>query len=118
MKYCSKCGKELVDEAVICTNCGCSVAQTNATPAYVEEDKISVGFCILAFLVPLFGLIYWAVKRSDTPRRAKAIGITALVSFILNIISSVLLIPVLSAIFAAILSEEGVAALATFAGIL
>ena len=23
MKYCSKCGKELLDEAVICPNCGC-----------------------------------------------------------------------------------------------
>jgi len=25
MKYCSKCGKELMDEAVICTGCGCPV---------------------------------------------------------------------------------------------
>lgn len=25
MKYCSKCGKELLDEAVICTGCGCAV---------------------------------------------------------------------------------------------
>ena len=26
MKYCQKCGKQLVDEAVVCTGCGCSVA--------------------------------------------------------------------------------------------
>ena len=25
MKYCTHCGKELLDEAVICVNCGCSV---------------------------------------------------------------------------------------------
>ena len=25
MKFCVKCGKELVDEAVVCTNCGCAV---------------------------------------------------------------------------------------------
>lgn len=25
MKYCSKCGKELFDEAVVCVNCGCAV---------------------------------------------------------------------------------------------
>lgn len=25
MKFCSKCGKELFDEAVICTGCGCAV---------------------------------------------------------------------------------------------
>lgn len=29
MKYCSKCGKELVDEAIICTGCGCSVQYEN-----------------------------------------------------------------------------------------
>ncbi|MBQ7096316.1 MAG: hypothetical protein IJN80_07730 [Clostridia bacterium] len=27
MKYCQKCGKELVDEAVVCTGCGCTVEQ-------------------------------------------------------------------------------------------
>lgn len=27
MKFCSKCGKEIMDEAVICPGCGCSVAQ-------------------------------------------------------------------------------------------
>ena len=25
MKYCSQCGKELVDEAVVCPSCGCAV---------------------------------------------------------------------------------------------
>ena len=24
MKFCSKCGKEIMDEAVVCPNCGCS----------------------------------------------------------------------------------------------
>ncbi|MBE7040093.1 MAG: zinc-ribbon domain-containing protein [Ruminococcaceae bacterium] len=24
MKYCSKCGKEIMDDAVICPGCGCS----------------------------------------------------------------------------------------------
>ena len=26
MKYCTHCGKELLDEAVICVGCGCSVS--------------------------------------------------------------------------------------------
>ncbi len=29
MKYCSKCGKELLDEAVICVGCGCAVGEQN-----------------------------------------------------------------------------------------
>ena len=28
MKYCSQCGKELVDEAVVCPNCGAPAAKT------------------------------------------------------------------------------------------
>lgn len=34
MKFCQKCGKELMDEAVICVGCGCPVFQTaNIQPA-------------------------------------------------------------------------------------
>ena len=31
MKYCTKCGKELFDEAVICPGCGCSTAPIPAS---------------------------------------------------------------------------------------
>ena len=34
MKYCSKCGKELLDEAVICVGCGCAVARQQGQSAY------------------------------------------------------------------------------------
>ncbi len=30
MKYCTKCGTQLYDEAVICTNCGCATGFNNA----------------------------------------------------------------------------------------
>lgn len=30
MKYCTHCGKELLDEAVICVGCGCAVSGQNA----------------------------------------------------------------------------------------
>lgn len=32
MKYCTRCGAQMVDDAVICINCGCA-AETTATPA-------------------------------------------------------------------------------------
>ena len=53
MKYCSQCGKELVDEAVVCPNCGCAVQ----APANQQEDKPSTGLNILVFLFPVIGLI-------------------------------------------------------------
>lgn len=35
MKYCAKCGKELLDEAVMCPGCGCAVGSKNQ----VAEEK-------------------------------------------------------------------------------
>ena len=38
MKFCSKCGHEMVDEAVICTNCGCAVE--NFTTPERKKQKV------------------------------------------------------------------------------
>lgn len=35
MKYCTKCGAELFDEAVICPKCGCA---TESKPTVAESD--------------------------------------------------------------------------------
>lgn len=40
MKHCSKCGKELLDEAVVCPNCGCPV--NKAAPAKKSPDEYEV----------------------------------------------------------------------------
>ncbi|MBO5883149.1 MAG: zinc-ribbon domain-containing protein [Clostridia bacterium] len=87
MKFCSHCGKEIVDEAIVCPHCGCSVVLNDVKG--LEPDEISVGFCILSALIPLFGLIYWGVKHKDTPRKAKACGITALISWGVGLIISI-----------------------------
>ena len=36
MKYCTKCGAEIMDEAVVCVHCGCS---TGYTQQNVEKDN-------------------------------------------------------------------------------
>ena len=81
MKYCSKCGKEIFEEAVICPNCGCAVEPTVNKQQNEAEDKVSVGLCILSVLIPLFGFIYWPVNHKKTPKRAQACGITAIISW-------------------------------------
>ena len=104
MKYCSKCGKELHDDAIFCTGCGCSV-DPNMMYVRKEADEISVGLCVLAFFIPIFGLIYWAIKRGETPRKANAIGLTALISWGVNFVSSVILSAVYANTFADLLSR-------------
>ncbi|MBR3553752.1 MAG: zinc ribbon domain-containing protein [Clostridia bacterium] len=77
MKYCQKCGKEIMDEAVICPGCGCAVQQ--AAPVYgavpgvqtapgipgaPESPTMATLALVFAFLIPLVGIILGAVYQS------------------------------------------------------
>ncbi len=86
MKYCQQCGSQLVDQAVVCPNCGCTVQE----PINQQEDKPSTGLNILAFLFPLVGLILYLCFQKTTPVRAKAIGKWALDGFAVGAALSIL----------------------------
>ena len=73
MKFCSHCGKEIDDNAVICPGCGCPVQSatannTAANPAFGqisnadvivdgENPKIARLALVFSFLMPIVGLI-------------------------------------------------------------
>ena len=71
MRYCSHCGTQLADEAVICPKCGCptelyrqngnsyNYAPQNgmSQPAGEQLSALSIVGFIFAFLQPLVGLI-------------------------------------------------------------
>ena len=80
MKFCQHCGKEIMDEAVVCPGCGCAVKTNNAQETEVDQS-VSGGLVVLAVLIPLFGIIYWPVKAKTRPNCAKACGIAALISW-------------------------------------
>lgn len=83
MKFCQHCGKEILDEAVICPGCGCSVQTADNTAKEVDES-ISIGLVVLAVLIPLFGIIYWPVKAKTRPRCATACGIAGIISWVIS----------------------------------
>lgn len=87
--FCSKCGFEVKDNTVVCTNCGCPISKN----AHKATDIPNIGLNILGFFVPLAGLIMFCTMIGKTPKKAKQIGLFALIGFIINII----LICVLSA---------------------
>ena len=53
MKYCTKCGHELFDEAVMCVGCGCMVAaipEAEVAPKPVDNDKKNTLSCVFNFV--------------------------------------------------------------------
>ena len=90
MKYCSKCGKEIMDEAVICPGCGC--AQENNVPGsnLGREASSNFGWSVLGFFIPIVGLILYLVWKETSPSKAKAAGYGALSGFLLSLCVSVI----------------------------
>lgn len=50
------------------------------------KDKVSVGFCILGWFIPVFGFFYFLAKRKERPECAKSVLITSLISFAINFV--------------------------------
>jgi len=90
--FCSKCGKEIHDEAVVCVHCGCELKPRITQQAI--EDVPSTGLNVLAFFFPIVGLILYLVWLDKTPIRAKSIGKWALISVIVGIVGYILLIAI------------------------
>lgn len=68
MKYCTHCGAELLDEAVICPKCGCAIGKYTSAE---EADQSShwnilcvIGFAF-SFFAALVGLILSIVGRKQ-----------------------------------------------------
>lgn len=85
MKYCIHCGKEVLDDAIICPGCGCSVQYGNGNPQQSGFSKgggngqgapsfndsysaVSILGLVFSFISPLIGLILSIVAHSDAQR--------------------------------------------------
>ncbi len=81
MAFCSNCGNEIHDEAVICPDCG--VAQKNV------NDNGGFGWGLLGCCIPLVGLILFLVWKGEKPKTAKSLIIGAGIGFALGIILNI-----------------------------
>ncbi len=78
MAFCSKCGLEVNDNADVCLNCGRFLNTVSCS----KNDKGGFGWGVLGFFIPVAGLTLWLVWKDYLPKRAKSVGIGALVSAI------------------------------------
>ena len=90
MKFCTHCGKEIMDEAVICPGCGCSVQMENSKQENDVDQSVSMGLVIWALLFPPFGFIYFFVSLKTRPICAVACVAAAFASWYMGIFSFVL----------------------------
>ncbi len=54
MKYCGKCGAELLDAAVVCPKCGCSVQAPNTPVAQLKTNRSLLKYILLSIIT--FGI--------------------------------------------------------------
>lgn len=99
--FCTTCGKELHNDAVICPACG--VPTQNFKDNKIVSDD-SAG-CLLGgacFWLPLLGLVLYLVWKDTKPKSAKFAGTWGLIGFIVNLIIGILYV-----VFFFIIGETG-----------
>lgn len=89
MKYCSKCGNQIMDDAVICVHCGCAV-DAGRSVAVSGGDAPNTGMAVIGFLIPLAGLIIYLINKDTKPKMAESAGKGALIGFIVGLVLSII----------------------------
>lgn len=79
-RYCTKCGASNDDSAQYCEKCGEKLDLNQ------DDDKASIGYNILAFLIPLVGFILYFMWKDKTPNKAKSILMWSAISFGIGIV--------------------------------
>ena len=85
MKYCENCGFQMFDRETKCPNCGQSDG-TGKGKRKSSTDVVSVGWIILVLLIPIAGIILWAVKKNEQPSAARTYLIVGIVLWVINFI--------------------------------
>ena len=71
MKYCSKCGTQVNDDAVVCMNCGCSVASPAAQRSAAPVGKLKTNRGLLKFILlsiitfGIYGIVVMSSVSTD-----------------------------------------------------
>lgn len=103
MKYCSKCGNELLDDAVICPKCGCAVEGMGNPEAVNNRSGLQIAakiFMILGciaygwLLIPLAWCIPMTVSYFGKAERGEpvSIGFKICTLLFVNMIAGILML--------------------------
>ena len=105
MKYCEKCGKEILDDAIICPGCGCMVGNNGiktGQPAYVNDNKkaqkslilgiigivVAWFFALAGHIVSILGIVIGVKEYKETDNRTGLI--LSIIGEACSVISSII----------------------------
>ena len=87
--FCSKCGKEVNEDAIVCVHCGCAIENKQALVSK-SADAPNTGYAVLGFLIPIVGLILYLINKDTAPLKAKSAGKGALIGFCVSLVFSII----------------------------
>lgn len=66
MKFCSSCGAQINEGAVVCTGCGCAVQANNAPVGQLKTNKGLLKYILLSLITfGIYGLVVMSSVSSD-----------------------------------------------------
>ncbi len=81
MRYCTKCGEQLMDEYLVCPNCGCptgSIKKENSGLKTIIKVFLIIG-CVLnaliLFLIPLIWCIPMTIYYFNAVKKNEKVGL-------------------------------------------
>ena len=76
--YCQNCGKEILDNAIVCIHCGVLVSkQPHLATTSSSDGELGCLMDSLCFVVPIIGLIVYITWLPSMPKKAKSAGLSS-----------------------------------------
>ena len=90
--FCTKCGAEAAEGVKFCPSCGTELNPKKTKNPTVSDDMDGVPpvlFGVLGAMVPVAGLVLWAIYKDSKAALAKASGLGAIIGFGLSVLASI-----------------------------
>ena len=66
MKYCSKCGSQVDEQAVVCVSCGCRIEGTTAPGVKLKTNRGLLKYLLLSLITfGIYGLVVMSAVSTD-----------------------------------------------------
>lgn len=99
--FCQRCGQPLKEGQAFCSLCGYESGFNKnilIAPQTDPDDQNNKGLNVIAFVLPIFGLIYYLCNRKEKPIEAHGVGKWGLIGFISWIVFYIVFFVVIFAI--------------------